>query len=105
MAMAIHDSCAKDAKLAGMVPLTDAAIGAQLDTNLFVKSVVDPAKTAGIVAGDQLRSVDGTVVTVTFDYFKAMSKKHAGDVVNLEVDRDGKALTFAVKTIDRADME
>ena len=57
-----------------------------------------PAKEAGIEPGDIIRKVDGIEYTgEDFDTISSNIKGKEGTIVNLEIERNGKTLTFQVK--------
>lgn len=55
-----------------------------------------PAAAAGLSAGDQILSVAGTPVSDMAGFRQALGKAPDGEVVELEIERDGKRSTLAV---------
>jgi len=49
-----------------------------------------PADQAGLEAGDILRRVGGQIVSQAMDFYAVILDKHAGDVVRMVVERDGR---------------
>lgn len=70
----------------------------RLPEGAFVSHVaVDtPADKAGLQAGDIITKFDGNDLTVKFFLSQAIARKKVGDVVGVEVDRNGNKLEFKV---------
>ena len=70
-----------------------------------VDSLVDggPAQTAGIQSGDTITAVDGQQVTYLSDVNAALKEHKAGDKIEIDVSRDGQALSFDIKAAKGSD--
>jgi predicted metalloprotease with PDZ domain len=55
-----------------------------------------PADLAGLKAGDRITSIGGKKVANVYDYMAATRHNNPGDIVDVEVLRDGKPLTLKV---------
>jgi S1-C subfamily serine protease len=108
VAMMNQSNCERDARMTGMIQLPEAYAGVALDfksnKSMVITEVMEPSKSVGVQKGDVMRSVDGVAMSVPWDYMKAIAKKSVGDIVNIQVERDSKPMTFAVKTISREKM-
>ena len=62
-----------------------------------------PAGKIGIEKGDVVTAIDGTKLAARADLHAFLRKKKPGDVVKVEVDRDGETLTFELKLGKRSD--
>ncbi|MDO8184896.1 trypsin-like peptidase domain-containing protein [Conexibacter sp. JD483] len=62
-----------------------------------------PAQRAGIQVGDVVRSVNGRSVTEPADVAANISRNEPGDRIQMQVERNGRTLTFDVTVGDRAD--
>lgn len=73
------------------------------DDRVVVAEVRDDggAKKAGLAQGDILLSADGTEIKERDDLMRALEKKAPGDKLELEVERDGKTMSFAVELMPR----
>jgi serine protease Do len=60
-----------------------------------------PAEQAGIQANDVIYDIDGTKLKVRSDLMAFMSKKKAGETIQVTVIRDGEKKTFSLKLIER----
>ncbi len=69
-------------------------------TELAAIRVRSPAETAGLKAGDKVRAVDAQKVQRHQDVRLLLGKFDAGDTISIEVERDGKRLTFDVTLTD-----
>ncbi|MEA5050739.1 MAG: trypsin-like peptidase domain-containing protein [Oscillospiraceae bacterium] len=67
-------------------------------TGVYIQSVNEGsgAAKAGLAAGDYIVSVDGTAVSAASEVRSAVQAKSVGDVVEIQVIRDNKTLTFEV---------
>ena len=76
--------------------------GTQSGDGVVVQAVVPdtPAASAGITAGDQILSVDGTSVNSESDLTAAIGSKHPGDTIQVTwVDESGNQQTATVRLI------
>jgi S1-C subfamily serine protease len=76
--------------------------GTQSGDGVLVQAVVPntPAASAGITAGDQILSVDGTSVNSESDLTAAIGSKHPGDTIQVTwVDQSGNQQTATVRLI------
>ena len=80
------------------------ALGAK--TGVVVSTVEHgaPADKAGIQRLDVITGVDGQAVSSPDDLVSAIASRRAGETVKLDILRDGKTKTVAVKLGDRRDM-
>ena len=71
----------------------------KLPVGFYIKEIQDfsPAEKAGLKPGDVVVKFDGEKVTTVNDINKAKGKHKDGDVVKIEVVRDGKTKTFEIK--------
>ena len=71
----------------------------KLSIGFYIKKIQDfsPAEKAGLKAGDIIVKFDGEKVTSVSDINKAKGKHKNGDVVKVEVVREGKTKTFDIK--------
>lgn len=67
-----------------------------VDSGLYVMGVTEggAAEAAGIKRGDIIVSFDGTKVKSSTELNNLRDKHKAGDVVNMEIDRDGQRMTI-----------
>ena len=72
-------------------------------TDLKLTQVTDglPADKAGLKVGDVITAIDGTKLGMRADLLVYLQKKKPGDTVELTVDRDGEAMKFKFKLIER----
>ena len=63
-----------------------------------------PAEKAGLQRLDVITGVDGQAISSPDELVSAISSRRAGETVKLQILRDGKAQTLAVKLGDRKDM-
>lgn len=75
------------------------AIGLDKASGVLVQGVVKDgaAQEAGIKEGDVILTVDGKVVNASNELQSLIARKHPGDVVTLNIFRDGKRLDKKVK--------
>ncbi len=57
-----------------------------------------PADRAGVKPGDVVVAVDGHVVTTSTEMTREVAQAHAGDTIRLDLFRDGKEMTVAVRS-------
>ncbi len=69
---------------------------------VFVDSLVSKsaAGEAGILAGDVIKSIDGTQTKKSADVLEIIGQHHPGDKVSVKVDRKGKELSYDVVLAD-----
>lgn len=72
--------------------------GVEVDSGAYVGSVPSgsPAETAGIQQGDVITKIDGTAVSTASELIINVRSHTVGDVVSVEVNRDGETMTFDV---------
>jgi len=102
----IHDSCVRDARLVGFIPLPQTGLGVH-----FVKdpplSIVRPepnAYAAGVREGDILIELDSKPIKEPFSLMQILNTKKPGDRVGMKVQRGGSVLPLTVELIRREDM-
>ncbi|EMI17819.1 protease Do [Rhodopirellula maiorica SM1] len=69
-------------------------------TELAAIRVRSPAEAAGLKAGDKVRGINAQKVQRHQDVRLLLGKFDAGDTISIEVERDGKPLTFDVTLTD-----
>lgn len=64
----------------------------------YLGKVMDdsPAKAAGLQAGDKITHIDGKAMLVWDDVLQSIRNWKGGEFIKIEVDREGKALSFNV---------
>lgn len=75
---------------------TAARYGLSADAGAYVAAVSGGAEEAGIEEGDIITKIDDTNVTSANDVILAVRSKSPGDVVNVEVNRDGETQAMEV---------
>lgn len=55
------------------------------------------AQKAGLMAGDYIVSVDGNAISVTAELLSFLDEHEVGDVIEMQIIRDGKIMTFDVE--------
>lgn len=101
MAQGIHDSCIRDAKAAGALPLEEAGgIGIMLTTEASSMRIIrvtqgSPAERAGIKAGDSIVAIDGQPVTNDTDA-RRLSFGRVNTPVNVTYRSGGAVTTVAL---------
>jgi hypothetical protein len=77
--------------------------GAPEDAGVLVARVEDdsPAQTAGIQVGDVVTRVQGTPVASTWDLMRSLRERKEGEVVTLEVFRQGRSRSLSVTIRER----
>ncbi len=63
-----------------------------------------PARAAGFRKGDRIVSVNGVAVATQEEFYEALWRGRAGDVVRVAVRRDGGVREIAVRSVDRYDV-
>ncbi len=64
-------------------------------------SPVGPAARAGLLKGDRILGVDGVVVASQAEFYARLWSRRAGDVIEVSVQRAGRAHVIAVTSVDR----
>lgn len=70
------------------------------DTGVVIKGVTDdsPAKEAGLLPGDVIQKVNGKPVKIAAQVQKLVESSSVGDILLIEVNRNGKIQTFKVQS-------
>lgn len=90
-----HSRCVDDLQKLGYAPLSDGVWGAKLaDWSTSPAKIIEvasgsPAEKSGIKVGDIVKMVDGQPVNKGFDAMSLMANKKPGDVVKVQIERDG----------------
>lgn len=105
---------ASSTKNATPIPSTGkrrAGLGAKLSQKsmggLFVESFLENsvAQRAGLLAGDEIASVNGTPTPTIEDFRQIMSERTAGDKVDLVVMRQGQRKVLQIALVELADLK
>ncbi len=72
----------------------------QQDVGIVVKGVLDnsPAKRGGLLPGDVIQKVNGKPVKTAAQVQKLVEASSVGDVLRIEVNRNGKTQTFSIQS-------
>ena len=96
-------------QLTDLTPELRRHFGANEDQGVLVAKVVEdsPAARAGLKVGDVLTHIDGEAVTSSFDVTTRIGAREDGEVVGLEVVRDGRVdnLSATLETRERPQIE
>ena len=92
-----------------VTPVIAKGVGLDKPRGVFIENVIDdkPAARAGIKSGDIILSVEGATVNKPNQLQAKVGSYKPGDVVRLQVWRDGKEMTFKVtlESLDAGDSE
>lgn len=96
-------------QLTDLTPELRRHFGANEDQGVLVAKVVEdsPAARAGLKVGDVLTHIDGEAVSSSFDVTTRIGAREDGEVVGLEVVRDGRVddLSATLETRERPQIE
>ncbi len=77
-----------------------------LQPGVYVSDItVDSTKEAGLKVGDRIVSVDDVMVTVSTDVTGYLANKAVGDVVTLNVEREGKLVALSITLVANPDAQ
>ncbi len=60
-----------------------------------------PGAKAGLLKGDIIKKLDGKEIKNLKDYSNLLKEHTAGDVINLEIDRNGEILNLSLELTER----
>lgn len=102
----IHDSCVRDARMIGFVPIPEATLGFAFDEPMKKPLRVNEvsgsnAQAAGLRVGDYILEVDSKEVESFWTVITVLNTKKVGDRVSVKVQRDQQILPLTIVTTRR----
>lgn len=95
MAAASHSRCIEDLQKIGYVPLPDVMWGVKVSdwsvapAKVLIVQPGSSADVAGVKVGDVIKKIDDQAISKGIEVFKAMAEKKPGDMLRVQVERDG----------------